>query len=116
MPDQTSPPAGLILKLFSYTLWTLLFVAACVFIPARTLNFWQGWAFLAMSAALPVGVGIYFYKRDPEVIARRLQRHEQIGVQKFLITLAKILYVCILILSGADFRFGWTRAHFGPVP
>jgi protein-S-isoprenylcysteine O-methyltransferase Ste14 len=71
---------------------------------------------MAMSAGLQVAVGLYFYKRDPQVVARRLQRHEQIGVQKFLITLFKILYVGSLILCGFDFRFGWTRTHFGPLP
>ncbi len=116
IPSSAGVSTGVIAKLFYHTVWTLLVVSACVFIPARTLDFWQGWAFVAMSVALPIGVGIYFYKRDPQAIARRLQRQEQIGLQKILITLAKILYVCVLILCGFDFRFGWTRAHFGAVP
>lgn len=116
MPAPTPITAGLKTRLVFYTLWNLLFLSAAIFLPAGTLNFWQGWAFIVISAALPVAVSFYFYERDPEVLARRLQRREPIGFQKAIILFAKVLHAVALVLAGFDFRFGWTRAHIGPMP
>lgn len=94
----------------------LVFVPLTLFIPAGTFNYWQAWAFILAAVVVPFFVAIYFYFRDPEVLARRLLRREKIGVQRFLIRLIVAIYFFILILAGWDYQFGWTRQWITPVP
>ena len=89
---------------------------AVLFLSARTFHFWQAWAFIGVSFASTLGTMIYLYRHDPEVLARRTLRHEEIGVQKVVILFIKVLYTFSFILAGLDFRFGWTHARIGPVP
>ena len=112
MPDGTSLKA----KLARQILLALLLLPAVVFISAGTLNFWQGWAFLIISFTFPIGITIYFYQRDPELLARRMLTREKVGAQKIIMLLLRSLYFYALLFAGWDFRSGWTRTHAGPVP
>ena len=87
-----------------------------LFIPAGTLSFWQGWVFLAINLVFPVVLVIYFYKRDPQLIERRLLKKEKIRAQKFVQKLSGLVFFPAFVLLGLDYRFGWTRTHPGPVP
>ena len=87
-----------------------------LFIPAGTLNFWQGWAFLAVNLVSSVLVVAYFYKRDPRLIERRLLRKETVSEQKLVQKLGSLIFFPAFVLIGLDYRFGWTRTHVGPVP
>jgi protein-S-isoprenylcysteine O-methyltransferase Ste14 len=107
---------SLISRVFLRLFLGLLLAAALIFIPAGTLNFWQGWAFLAL-AFIPIAFAyFYFYKRDPELIARRLQTKEQVSEQRWLIRLLKPVFVLVFLLPSLDYRFGWSRIHFHAVP
>jgi hypothetical protein len=47
-------------------------IAAILFIPAGSLRFWQGWAYL-MAWFVPTLFGFgYFCKHDPKLVERRL--------------------------------------------
>jgi protein-S-isoprenylcysteine O-methyltransferase Ste14 len=90
--------------------------AALLFVPAGTLNFWQGGAFLAVTLGFSVWFVIYFYKRDPQLIERRLLKAEKIREQKLLQIASHVLSPVFFVLPGLDYRFGWTREWLGPVP
>jgi protein-S-isoprenylcysteine O-methyltransferase Ste14 len=94
----------------------VLLPAAMLFVPAGTLKFWQGWVFLAINLGSSVLVVIYFYKRDPQLIERRLLRKEKVGEQKLVQKLGSLIFFPAFVLIGLDYRFGWTRTHTGPVP
>ncbi|HEY1787449.1 MAG TPA: isoprenylcysteine carboxylmethyltransferase family protein, partial [Verrucomicrobiae bacterium] len=111
-PDRKT----LIAKLARQAFGSLLVVPMALFIPAATVKFWQGWAFIITGLVLPFCVMFYLYYRDPDVLARRLIRRENIGAQRFMMQLAVMLYFLILILAGWDFQFGWTRQWIAPVP
>lgn len=111
-----SPTPELKRKTIGLILISALSIPALVFLPAQTLDYWQGWAFAAVALVQPVGTALYFYKRDPEALARRLLRREKLGVQRIIIFLVKLLYVGGLALAGLDFCAGWTRARFGVMP
>ena len=49
-----------------------------LFLPAGTLRFWEAWAYLAILFIPMAGVGIYFFKHDPEVMERRLRTCEKL--------------------------------------
>ena len=47
-------------------------IAIVLFLPAGTLRFWQGWAYLAVWFIPGLIFSLYFYKRDPALVERRL--------------------------------------------
>jgi protein-S-isoprenylcysteine O-methyltransferase Ste14 len=94
----------------------LLFFAAMLFIPAGSLKFWQGWAFMALAFGNMLVFGTYFYKRDPQLLERRLLMREKVSEQKLVIKLGSLIFFPSFLLPGLDYRFGWSRTFLGPVP
>jgi protein-S-isoprenylcysteine O-methyltransferase Ste14 len=43
-------------------------------------------------------------------------RKENVSAQKTIMRLMKALYLAAVMLPGLDFRFGWSRALYGPMP
>ncbi len=91
---------------------TLLF-AALIFVPAGTLRYWQGWAyvfvFIATSAAFTVYLAIY----DPALLRRRMEAgpaHEQEPAQKIIIRFVTVAFVLVMVVPALDYRFGWSQA------
>lgn len=111
MPDKSRLREKISRRLFL----RLLFLSAAIFIPAGTVNFWQGWTFLAVTVVIPSVLEIYFYHRDPQVLARRLLRREKSRLQKAIMLFARVLYVLILVMAGWDFQYGWTRRFAWPM-
>jgi protein-S-isoprenylcysteine O-methyltransferase Ste14 len=89
----------------------------CVFfLTAGTLRYWQGWALIAAWFIPGTFFFLYFSKRDPALVQRRMQRKEKVKEQRvFVKAIYAIIYTGFLI-PGLDFRFGWTRRWFGGVP
>jgi protein-S-isoprenylcysteine O-methyltransferase Ste14 len=83
---------------------------------AGTVKFWQAWAFLAVNLVVSLCFCIYLYRRDRQLLERRLLTREKIGAQKFIMLLARLGSVTCFGLCGFDYRFGWTRAGLTPVP
>jgi hypothetical protein len=77
MPDGTSLKARLVRR----SLLGRLLLPAVLFSSAGTLKFWQGWAFLVLSLAFPPGTMVYFYKHDPQLLARRMLTREKVSAQ-----------------------------------
>jgi protein-S-isoprenylcysteine O-methyltransferase Ste14 len=112
MPDGTNLKARLIRR----TLLGLLLLPTVLFLSAGTLKFWQGWAFLVLSLGFSICSTIYFYTRDPQLLARRMLTREKISTQRIIMLLLRVLYLYALIFAGWDYRSGWTRTDTGPVP
>jgi protein-S-isoprenylcysteine O-methyltransferase Ste14 len=93
-----------------------LIVAALLFVPAGSLKFWQGWALLILDFSAGGSIGIYFYRRNRQVLERRLLKKEKLNEQKILILLWRALGAVSLVLAGLDHRFGWSSAFLEPVP
>jgi protein-S-isoprenylcysteine O-methyltransferase Ste14 len=112
MPDRKSLAPRLVRR----GLPALLVPVVLLFIPAGTLKFWQGWAFMAVNLVCPLLLVILFYKRDPQLLERRLLKEEKIAEQKIVMKLAALFYCAFFVLAGCDFRFGWSRAWVGMAP
>jgi len=111
-------PAGrsLLSRMVRRTFLGLLFLFAVLFLPAGTLKFWQGWAFMVVNLAATLCFCLYFYKDDPQLLERRMLRKEKVGAQKIIMLIVKLLSVPVYMLPGFDYRFGWSRSYTGPVP
>ncbi|WP_319378114.1 isoprenylcysteine carboxylmethyltransferase family protein [uncultured Methanocorpusculum sp.] len=85
--------------------WLILFV------PAWTLDFWQGWVYWSIFLAAEVFIILYFLKKDPELIRSRLRigpSAEPERSQKIIQTFGGISYLLVLVIAGLDHRFGWS--------
>ena len=86
-----------------------------LFIPAGSLKFWEGWAYIAAAYVPTILTYLYLYKYDPELFMRRLQRKEKLWEQKLLRRAFTPLTVVGVVIPGLDYRFGWSR-DLGGVP
>lgn len=82
---------------------------AMIFLPAWTLNYWQGWLYLGV-LFVPMGfVFFYLAKNDPEVLERRLRMKEKVNKQKSIISFTIPFIMLAYILPGFDVRLGWSK-------
>src|SRR5258708_13121902 len=85
-------PRSLKTRLILRSLIALIFVAGFLFIPAGSLRYWQGWAFMSL-LFLPMPIAsVYFLKRDPQLVERRLRTEEKIGEQKAIIRWVPLVF------------------------
>lgn len=86
-----------------------LALAAMVFIPAGTLNYWQGWVYCATSIVASALYTLYLAKYDPALLQRRQQAgpsHEKELAQKIIVLFILAAFVMLITLSPLDYRFG----------
>ena len=92
----------------------MLALGAMVFIPAGTLDYWQGWAYAGVSIFASALYTLYLVKYDPALLQRRQQAgpsHEKEPAQKIIILFIIAAFVALIALPPLDYRFGWS-----PVP
>ena len=87
----------------------LVFLGAVIFLPAWTLNYWQGWVYLVVLLLPMAAVFLYMAKTDPELVERRLRMKEENTNQKRLLRLMSPLFLLAYILPGFDVRLGWSK-------
>src|SRR5579864_2091996 len=102
----------LAIKAFGGLLFLLLLMAALVFIPAGTLDYWQAWIFLAVYAASSLAITLYLMKKDPKLLARRMSggpTAEKETTQKIIMFLASLGFIGLIACPALDHRFAWSR-------
>jgi protein-S-isoprenylcysteine O-methyltransferase Ste14 len=85
---------------------------ALLFIPAGTLNYWQGWAYVAVAIIASGAYTMYLAKYDPALLKRRTEagiKHEKEPAQKVIILFLLIAFIALVVLPPFDVRFGWSR-------
>jgi protein-S-isoprenylcysteine O-methyltransferase Ste14 len=80
-----------------------------LFLPAGTVAFWEAWIYLAILLIPMSIVMLYFLKKSPEFLVRRMKLKEKEAEQKILVKLALIPFLLAFILPGIDKRFGWSN-------
>lgn len=99
-------------KAFGGILLLLLVMAALVFIPAWTLDYWQAWTFLAVYFAASLAITFYLMKKDPGLLQRRMRggpvAEKQIS-QKIIMSFTSLGFIGLLVIPALDHRFGWSH-------
>ena len=87
----------------------LIIVMLLLFVPAGTLNYFNGWLFIAL-LFIPMSIaGIIMFVKSPELLKRRLNGKEEENEQKIIILISGIMFLSSFIIAGLNFRFGWFR-------
>lgn len=79
-----------------------------LFLPAGTLDYYGAWLFMFLLFTPVFIVGIVLFLRNPDLLRKRLEMKERDKEQRGVVSLSGLLLVFSLVLSGFDFRFGWS--------
>lgn len=91
-------------------------LGAALMIPAGTIHFWQAWTFLAVTVVFSLGTTIYFARKDPKLLERRMEWKEPSKAQRLFRWLWIPGWAIGLVLAGFDHRTGWSQEFAGGVP
>ena len=96
---------------FGGFLFLLLVMGALLFLPAWTLDYWQAWTFLALFGASALAITLYLMKKDPMLLARRIQggpTAEKEWSQRIIQTITAIMFIAMLVVPALDHRLHWS--------
>jgi protein-S-isoprenylcysteine O-methyltransferase Ste14 len=99
-------------KAFAGLLFLLLLMAALLFIPAGTFDYWEAWTFLAVYFVSSLAITLYLIKKDPKLLARRMRggpAAEKEPTQKIIMSLASLGFVGLIVVPALDHRFAWSH-------
>src|SRR5262245_31616940 len=88
-----------------------LILAVLIFLPAWTLDYWQGWLFSAVFVACWLPITLYLAAKDPELLERRMNAGpgaEKEATQKIIMIGALLSFAAMPVLSATDHRLGWS--------
>ena len=90
----------------------ILALVALIFIPAGTLYYWQGWAYVATFVICSGAYTLYLAKYDPALLKRRTEAgisHEKEFTQKVVMTFLFAESISLVVLPALDIRLGWSN-------
>ena len=90
-----------------------LVMAALVFVPAGTIDYWQAWVYLALFLGAGAAITAYLLATDRELLERRMRggpTAEQRPTQRLVMLAVSLAFVALLVVPALDHRFGWSRA------
>ena len=85
----------------------VVLVAACVFLPAGTLEFFNAWLFLGVLFVPMFIAGMVMLFKNPKLLESRLNAKEKQKDQDLVVRLSGLMFIIGFIVAGFDFRFGW---------
>ena len=103
---------NLIVKTILGFAFLMLVLALALFLSAGSVNFWQAWVYLAVFAGCTILITVYLAKNDRELLAGRVQAGpvaETQRTQQIIQSLASLFFIGLFVVSGLDFRFGWSN-------
>lgn len=96
---------------------TFLIFALALFIPAGTMAWPAGWAFLALQFGFTVGISLWLWRFNPDLLAERMTgigRPDQKRWDKVLLVFVAVAYFAWLVLMALDaVRFRWSQMTGG---
>lgn len=92
--------------IFKFLLGVLL-VGLLIFIPAGTINFFNGWLFMGLLFIPMFIAGIIMMVKSPNLLRSRLDAKEKENEQKMVVGLSGLMFLSGFILAGLNYRFNW---------
>jgi protein-S-isoprenylcysteine O-methyltransferase Ste14 len=100
-----------VVRLTTSSILGLAALGLILFLPARTLNYWQAWVFMAVFTVATIVPTIYLYRTNPAALRRRMHagpRAETRPAQKVIITASFVDVFVMMAFSALDHRMGWS--------
>lgn len=103
MEDNTKIPK---LKAFLVPIVIIIVMSVVLFLPAGSLRYWEAWILWSGFSVLTLFITIYFLKKDPQLLSRRMKYKEKETARKPP-AIFNLYFLCYII-PGLDFRFHWS--------
>ena len=87
----------------------VLIIGLLLFIPANTINYWNGWLFMGLLFIPMFIAGIVMMIKSPELLKKRLNAKEKESKQKEVIAFSGLMFLAGFIISGLNYRYNWIR-------
>lgn len=83
-------------------------IGTLIFIPANTLNYWNGWLFMGLLFIPMFIAGIIMMAKSPDLLRKRLDVKEKEKEQKQVILVSGLMFLVGFIIAGLNYRYKWT--------
>ena len=85
----------------------LLITGSLLFIPAGTLNYWNGWLFIGLLFIPMFVAGIGLMLKKPELLEKRLKAKETENEQKKVVALSGLMFISGFVIAGLNYKYNW---------
>ncbi len=85
----------------------LILVILLLFIPAGTINYFNGWLFISLLFIPMFVAGIILLFKNPELLKSRLNAKEEEREQKEVVLYSGIMFLVGFIIAGLNYRYHW---------
>ena len=89
-------------------LFGLLLVGALLFLPAGSLEYYNGWLFICLLFIPMLFLGVVLLIKSPALLQKRLSAKEKVGTQRGVVMLSGLMFLAGFVVAGLDYRFGWS--------
>ena len=93
----------------------LILVGLLIFLPAGTLDFFNGWLFLGVLFIPMFIAGIVMFFKTPKLLESRLKAKEKQKEQDLVVKLSGLMFFIGFIVAGLTFRLGWLTLPKGVI-
>ena len=87
----------------------IVLVGAMIFLPAGTLSYTKGWLLMGLLFVPMLLAGFVMLFKAPKLLEKRLDAKEKQGEQKAVVALSGLMFLAGFVVSGLDYRFGWSQ-------
>ncbi|MGE5629165.1 MAG: methyltransferase family protein [Solirubrobacterales bacterium] len=94
-------------KAFSMPIIIIIMMWIILFLPAGSIKFWEAWILWAGFSVLTIFITVYFLKKSPDLLSRRM-KHGEKEVTKKPPAILNFFFICYIV-PGLDFRFHWSN-------
>lgn len=85
----------------------VVIVALLLFLPANTINYWNGWLLIGLLFIPMFLAGIIMMVKSPNLLKSRLNVKETEGEQRQVVVLSGLMFLLGFILAGLNYRYRW---------
>lgn len=85
----------------------VVLVGILIFLPAGTLNFFNGQLLMALLFIPMFMAGIILMILNPGLLRKRLDARESEEEQKAVVAMSGLIFVSAFVLAGLNYRFSW---------
>ena len=85
----------------------IILVGCLLFIPAKSLTYYNAWLFISLLFIPMLIVGIILFIKNPKLLERRLNAKESEKEQKFVIIISGIMFISGFIIAGLNYQYKW---------
>ena len=85
----------------------VLIIGLLLFLPANTINYWNGWLFMGLLFIPMFVAGIVMMIKSPELLKKRLNAKEKESKQKQVIAFSGLMFLAGFIIAGLNYRYSW---------